>query len=500
MKQQANEISRNRIARFLNKSPEDFTKADLIKYIEANDIEMVNFRHMGKDGTLKTLNFVIHSNEQLDRMLSAGERVDGSSLLSAIDAASSDLYLIPRYKTAFVNPFAEVPTVDILCSYYTHKGVPLPSAPEQILRKAQKSLKDSTGMTMEALGELEYYIFYDSKQLYPATTQAGYQESSPFSKWEQLRYEAMNAIAQAGGRIKYGHSEVGNIREGKAEMEQHEIEFLPVSLEDAADQLVIAKWIVRMIGYKYGVNISFAPKIMRGHAGSGLHIHTRLIKDGQSMMIKDSALSDTAKKAISGYLDMAPSLTAFGNTVPTSYLRLVPHQEAPTNICWGDRNRSVLVRVPLGWLNVNNMAKDANAQDNSPDSEISECQTVEFRCPDGSADVYMLLAGLAVAARHGLEMEDALKLAEKLYVDVNIFSEENKAVQEKLPQLPDSCWESARNLIKDRKVYEKDGVFPSSVIDELAKKLKDYKDKNLSELLYGKEAEIQALVDEYLHC
>lgn len=54
-------------------------------------------------------------------------------------------------------------------------------------------------------------------------------------------------------------------------------------------------------------------------------------------------------KVITGYLSLAPSLTAFGNTVPISYLRLVTHQEAPTNICWGERDRSVLVRIPLGW-------------------------------------------------------------------------------------------------------------------------------------------------------
>ena len=42
-------------------------------------------------------------------------------------------------------------------------------------------------------------------------------------------------------------------------------------------------------------------------------------------------------------MKLASSITAFGNTNPTSYFRLVPHQEAPTNICWGDRNRSVLV-------------------------------------------------------------------------------------------------------------------------------------------------------------
>lgn len=88
----------------------------------------------------------------------------------------------------------------------------------------------------------------------------------------------------------------------------------------------------------------------------------------------------------------------------------------------GDRNRSVLVRVPLGWLNVKNMAKDANPQDKGEFSESMDSQTVEFRCPDGSADVHLLLAGLAVAARHGLGMKGALELADKLYVDVNIFS------------------------------------------------------------------------------
>ncbi len=200
-----------------------------------------------------------------------------------------------------------------------------------------------------------------------------------------------------------------------------------------------------------------------------------------------------------GYLTLAPSLTAFGNTVPTSYLRLVPHQEAPTNVCWGDRNRSVLVRVPLGWLNVSNMAGDANPQDKGESSEYMASQTVEFRCPDGSANVHLLLAGLAVAARHGLEMEDALELVDKLYVDVNIFSPEHQALQEKLPQLPTSCWESAESLIRDSGIYQMEGVFSAAVIDEVVKKLKGYNDKGLSERLYNKDEEIKKLVDKYLH-
>jgi len=489
----------NKIVRYLKKPSEDFTKKDIMKFIEAQNIQTINFRYVGGDGRLKTLNFIINDKAQVDRLLSTGERVDGSSLFSYIDTATSDLYVIPRYKSAYVNPFATIPTVDILCSYYTRDGTPLPSSPENVIRKAHEALETSTGFRLEAMGELEYYVVYDTPHAYPTTTQKGYHESSPFCKWETLRYEAMQAIAQAGGKIKYGHSEVGHIYSDEHAMEQHEIEFIPVAIEDAADQIVIAKWILRMLGYKYGVVISFAPKILVGHAGSGLHVHTRLVENGKNMMVEGNELSDIAKKVIAGYLHLAPSLTAFGNTVPLSYLRLVPHQEAPTNICWGDRNRSVLVRVPLGWLNVENMVKHANPQEAATVSDFHEGQTIEFRCPDGSANIYFLLAGLAIAARHGLEMDGALELARKLYVDVNIFLPQYKELREKLPQIPSSCCESAENLLKDRAIYERDGVFSPVLIDGLVEMLRSYDDKELSERFYGKGDEIKKLVDAFFH-
>ena len=375
----------------------------------------------------------------------------------------------------------------------------MPSSPENILAKAQKALKETTGLQMQAMGELEYYVMAKRQTLYPMMAQKGYQESAPFCKWETLRYEAMKAIAEAGGSIKYGHSEVGHICGEEQEMEQNEIEFLPVPLEDAADQLVVAKWILRMIGYKFGVTVTFAPKILVGHAGSGMHIHTRLMKDGRNVMADKNGLTDIARKTIAGYLSLARSLTAFGNTVPLSFIRLVPHQEAPTNICWGDRNRSVLVRVPLGWLNVGNMAKTPTRKEVEETGDLSDSQTVEFRCPDGSANIHLLMAGLAVAARHGIEMEGALDLARKLYVDVHIFSRENQELQKTLPQLPTSCWEAAESLLKDREIYEKNGVFPSIVIEGLAKNLMSYNDSDLSQRYYGKGDEIQKLVDDYLH-
>lgn len=493
-------MSRNELVQFLRKPADEFTSDDLIRFIEAKGIRMVNFRYAADDGKLKTLNFVPFSRDHLESVLTAGERVDGSSLFSFIEAGSSDLYVMPRYRTAFVNPFAQTPTLEILCSFYNSEGRPLESSPEYILRKAIKRFTDATGYKIRALGELEYYVRSATDELYPLFDQKGYHQSKPFAKFEDLRVEALELCARAGCHIKYGHSEVGSFTKDGNDYEQHEIEFLHVPLDEAVEQIIIAKWILRMLGYKYGAEVSFAPKITLGKAGSGMHIHLLLEKDGKNVMTENGRLSDTAKKMIAGILELSKGLTAFGNTIPTSYLRLVPHQEAPTNICWGDRNRSVLVRVPLGWLGASQMIHDANPAEPSGSAEKISRQTVELRSPDGSADIYMLMAGIAVAIQHGLEMTGSLEKADKLYVDYNIFKEKEKAAGKKLESLPASCYESAEALLLLRKHFEKDGIFPAGVIDNVAKRLKSYNDRKLSEELYGNNEAIASLVKQYLHC
>ncbi|MBN1198731.1 MAG: glutamine synthetase [Bacteroidales bacterium] len=495
-------LNTNPLIRFLNKPADDFTRDDLIRFIENQGIQMLNFRYAGGDGRLKTLNFIIKNREHLETILSAGERVDGSSLFPFyVEPGSSDLYVVPRYRSAFLNPFSEIPALDILCSYFDKDGLPFASSPEYILQKAQASLHKETGFDFEVMGELEYYVISEKNPLYEAADQRGYHESSPFCKWEMLRTEAMHAIAACGGFIKYGHSEVGTFTESGLLYEQNEIEFTPVKLEDAADQLLVAKWILRSLAYKYGVTVTFAPKITTGKAGSGMHIHTRLLKNGKSVMTDGDQLSDTAKKAIAGYLTMARSLTSFGNTIPTSYFRLVPHQEAPTTICWGDRNRSVLVRVPLGWRKTANaMILHANPKEKENSGSYSDKQTVEFRCPDGSADVYLLGAGLAVAARHGLTMKNSLDYAHKTYVDINIFDEKYKERVTALKHLPFSCWDSAEALEEQRDIYQTDDVFPPVIIDGIIKHLKSYNDQHLRESVKHNEKEVLKLVNRFLHC
>lgn len=492
-------LSPNKVVQYLGKSPKDIMKADIIRFIKENDIHMVNFMYPADDNRLKTLNFVINNEEYLDSILTYGERVDGSSLFPFIEAGNSDMYVIPRFSTAFVDPFAEIPTLSMLCSFFNNEGKPLSSSPEQSLRRALQLFREETGMDFYAMGELEYYVISDDIGLFGATDQKGYHESAPFAKFNDFRTECMYLIAQTGGQIKYGHNEVGNFTLNNKIFEQNEIEFLPVDALEAADSLMLAKWIIRTLAMKKGYDVTFAPKITEGKAGSGLHIHFKLMKEGHNMMIEHGRLSDNAKRAIVGILEYADAITAMGNKVPTSYFRLVPHQEAPTSICWGDRNRSVLVRVPLGWTGENDMCSQANPLETAS-AVKPEKQTVELRSADGSADVYQLIAAMVTAARKGFENPDALKRAEELYVSVNIHNDANKDKLNSLKSLPTNCAESAKALDAARAVFEEHDIFPPQMIDGIIKKLKSYNDKNLRTELSGNRQEMLNLVNRYWHC
>ena len=440
-------LNPNPLVRALGKPAEEFTRADIARFIADEGITMLNLRYVGGDGRLKELNFAIQSAAHLDRVLTMGERVDGSSLFDVVEATSSDLYVVPQLRTAHLNPFAALPALDIMCGFYDVEGSPLASAPQQVLRRAQEALEAETGCRLEALGELEYYLFSPADALFPVEEQRGYHEAAPFSKWSQIRTEALWHLARMGCAVKYAHAEVGNfVTEGRQAVQQ-EIEFLPTDVTRAADQMVLAKWVVREVACSHGIEVSFSPKIAVGQAGSGMHFHTRLMKGGVNRLSDGAGLTDAARRLIGGYLSHAASLTAFGNTVPVSFLRLVPHQEAPTAICWGDRNRSVLVRVPLGWQGLDDrMFRDANPGAEPVGALPDDSQTVELRSPDGSAAVHLLLAGMTVAARIGLSDPDMAGYADERYVSGDASRVDG------LDQLPASCAQAAARLLAQHRL------------------------------------------------
>jgi glutamine synthetase len=213
-------------------------------------------------------------------------------------------------------------------------------------------------------------------------------------------------------------------------------------------------------------------------AGSGLHLHLAIERDGRNVMHDASGdLSDEALRLVGGILSHASTLAAFGNTVAASYLRLVPGQEAPTRICWGRHNRSSLVRIPLSFRTAERMDRVINPAEAGPYPPDLGRPTVEYRSPDGSAFVHELLAAVTICAAEGLVSPETAELARRLEVRGNIY--EQPELLERLDQLPATAMEAARRLRASRGFFEERG-FPPRLIDVLIEKLEGEEDIGLS--------------------
>lgn len=478
----------NPITKLTGKQREDLTREDLVKVILDNQLERITFHYIALDGKLKELRIPVIDKDQVELILTEGERVDGSSIFKGIvDPSKSDLYVVPAYRTAFFNPFDEQ-SIDFICRFFTAEGKLAEFTPDNVLHNAAASLKEKTGLEFYAHSELEFYLIKEPENyLYPPEKQKGYHASGPFVKSTDVVNEMMSTITKIIGHVKYAHNEVGcfeNIQSDYLELagksaEQVEIEFLLMPVQDCGDSVPLAKWIIRNIAYKYGYVATFVPKIENGQAGSGMHFHTALMKNGNNIMVnKKGELSEEAHKLIGGLCLYAPSLTAFGNMVSASYLRLVPHQEAPTKVCWSECNRSAMIRVPLGWTNVSNLCQQINPQQKTKYTYTQSRQTVELRSPDGSAFVHFLLAGMTMAAEWGLTNEkESLKLADQCHVIVNIHEQNTEG----LVDLPASCCESADLLLKEKDLYLKNNIFNERTLNTIASILQKENDRTLND-------------------
>jgi len=461
---------------------------DVVRFVAEKNVKLLNLCHVPEDGRLKTLVFAVSDEKRVRQVFGFGERVDGSSLFSFIDPHRSDIYVMPKLGSAFMNPFSTVPTLNVMCRYLDEDGRPLEVAPENVLLRAEERLRVSTDVTLKALAELEFYVIAkpEIEPLFPATPDRNYHESAPFSRFEQVRNEILVTLSEIGIETKYAHSEVGKIIEKDGTvMEQHEIEFMPQSLVDMAEAVAVTKWVIRNICSKHSVSATFSPKTSLEHAGSGMHVHICGLKNGRNIVEDaDGRLSTEAKEMIGGILKFAPSLAAFGNPTPVSYLRFLARKESPMNISWGTRNRLALIRVPLWWT-----FKHAG-------EETDPCRrTFEYRAPDATANVCLLFAGLTVAVLHGLKNhEESLKIAEELHLE-----ELEGKRKKRFKRLPTSCSESATNLKRDRKYYEAESVFPRPVIDGTVKRLKAYKDSDTAQKLKEEPQKMEKLMQAYLH-
>ncbi len=491
------------VTTILGISPKNLQRSDLLNFINQNDLKRITFHYTAGDGRLKQLVVPINSMNYAERILAAGERVDGSSLFKGmVGTSSSDLYVVPVYASAFIDPFDEK-CICFLCRFLDKNEKLAEFCPDNILMRAAQTLQQKHDYDLWALGELEFYLVGDQEdELYPMPAQGGYHASEPFSRYLGIVKEMLEIIADITGHVKYGHSEVGTIRniesnepslKGKY-AEQFEVEFLPAPIEWAADYLSLAKYIVRNVAAEYDLLATFAPKLESGFAGTGLHFHVELLREKNNVMTNvNGELSTVAKQAIGGLLRFAPSLTAFGNTIAASHLRLVPGQESPTKLFWSDYNRAALIRVPLGWRHGEDMASVINHR--LKDRYISpfKRQTIELRSADGSAFIHLLLAGLTMGILYGLDHGNvSLKLANQRRI------RHADEVSPDIPEPPSSCFQSAKYLKEESDLYT--SLIPEYILDHVCELLMAEGDEKFAdELSQLSEGEGREKAQEIMH-
>src|SRR4030042_1791483 len=135
----------NPLSVLLDKDPQDFRRADLLRILREKNIERITFHYTALDGKLKELKLPAVDIEQAECLLAEGERADGSSLFRGmVDMGLSDVYVVPVYKTAFLNPFDDR-SLAFVCRYLTKDGEPAPFALDNILARAAGLLRGGTG-------------------------------------------------------------------------------------------------------------------------------------------------------------------------------------------------------------------------------------------------------------------------------------------------------------------------------------------------------------------
>lgn len=116
-----------------------------------------------------------------------------------------------------------------------------------------------------------------------------------------------------------------------------------------ADATMLIKYIIHNTALKYGKSATFMPKPVYGEAGSGMHVHMLLLKDGEPVFSDDNGYSHLSREAhwfMGGLLKHIHSLCAITNPSTNSFKRLVPGFEAPVTVGYATSNRSAVIRHP----------------------------------------------------------------------------------------------------------------------------------------------------------
>jgi glutamine synthetase len=440
------------------------TPKEVLALIRQREVTSVDFRFMDFPGVWQ--HFAIPADALTEETFETGIGFDGSSVVGWRAINEADLLVVPQPETALIDPFLAGPTLTMVCNIqdpttqedYTRD-------PRNIARKAVAYMRE-TGLadSCRLAPELEFFIF-DDVRFDQRGHEAYYHVDSVEGSWNRGRDERPNLGYKAGSGLGYfpcpPTDSLADLRTEMAKMlascgiataahyhevatgGQAEIDLVAHPLVESADQVMLAKYIIRNVARRAQKTATFMPKPLYGDNGSGMHTHFTLWKGETPLLAGNgyAGLSDLGMYAIGGILRHAPALCAFANPTTNSYKRLVPGYEAPTKLSYSRRNRSAIIRIPV----------------HSPGPKS---RRIEFRLPDAAANPYLLFSAILMAALDGIQT----KQSPGDPLDKDIYELQPEEI-DNVPSTPLSLEASLDALRADHDFLLRGEVFTSDVVD-----------------------------------
>ena len=439
------------------------TPKEVLAFCREKDVRAVDLRFVDFLGAWQ--HTTIPVAQLTEDLFESGLGFDGSSIRGWQTINESDMLIIPQAETTFLDPFAVLPTVNVICDIQDPiTGEDYSRDPRNVARKAVNYLKSSGIADTAYFGpEAEFFIFDDVR--YDQNAHEGYyhvdsvegewnrgrQENPnlgnkvrhkegyfpvpPVDQMMDIRNEMMQTLIDCGLTVECQHHEVGTAGQSEIDLKYQEMILM-------ADQMMIYKYIVKNVAYKHQKTVTFMPKPIFTDNGSGMHTHLSLWKDDEPLFAGSeyAGLSEMALHAIGGILRHAAAILAFTNPTTNSYKRLVPGYEAPVNLAYSQRNRSAACRIPMY-------------------SSSPKAKRVEFRCPDPSCNPYLAFSALLMAAIDGIQ--NKINPGDPLDKDIyDLPPEESVAVS----TTPASLGEALEALEADHEFLLRGDVFTTDVL------------------------------------
>ncbi len=353
----------------------------VLRTIEERDIRFVRLWFTDVLGRLKS---VAVAPAELEGAFAEGIGFDGSAIEGFARVFESDMIVKPDPATFAMLPWrGDSPGVARMFSdILLPDGTPSYADPRFVLKRTLNRAAD-LGFTFYTHPEIEFFLFKEPHT--PGTRpqpvdQYGYFDHAPHGVGQDYRRSAISTLEGMGISVEFSHHEGGP--------GQQEIDLRYADALTMADNIMTFRLVIQETALEHGVYASFMPKPFRDHPGSGMHTHLSLFEGDRNAFFEAGAefqLSKVARSFTAGVLQHAPEITAITNQWVNSYKRLSGGGEAPAWACWGHRNRSALVRVPMYKPNKGNSTR------------------VEYRALDSAANPYLAFAVILAAGLRGIE-------------------------------------------------------------------------------------------------